>query len=92
MLLALQPGTYVRPHRHPRPPGRDGFELLCVVQGALGVVAFEEDGRRALPRRFGLSKTGGTVSVVSSATAAIRAHERPGRFSWDAGRTAHSPF
>lgn len=45
MLLALQPGTYARPHRHPRPPGRDGFELLCVVQGALGVLAFEEDGR-----------------------------------------------
>ncbi|WP_163998108.1 WbuC family cupin fold metalloprotein [Pyxidicoccus caerfyrddinensis] len=45
MLLALQPGTYVPPHRHPRPPGRDGFELLCVVQGALGVLAFEEDGR-----------------------------------------------
>lgn len=31
----LQPGTYVRPHRHIRPPEINGFEFFLVIQGAL---------------------------------------------------------
>jgi cupin fold WbuC family metalloprotein len=44
MLNALQPGSYVRPHRHRRPPKAEAVVLL---QGALGFAAFEDDGQVA---------------------------------------------
>jgi cupin fold WbuC family metalloprotein len=44
LLNALQPGTYVRPHRHLRPPGKNGFEFFLVLQGALGVLILDEQG------------------------------------------------
>ena len=43
-LNVLQPGTYVRPHRHVRPEGVNGFEFFLVLQGAIGMVMFDEDG------------------------------------------------
>lgn len=42
LFNAMQPGTYVRPHRHARP---DGWELMLVVRGAFSILIFEEDGR-----------------------------------------------
>jgi cupin fold WbuC family metalloprotein len=42
MVNALQPGTYVRPHRHLSPPQAEAFVLLA---GSVGFVAFGEDGR-----------------------------------------------
>lgn len=41
MLNFFQPGTYVRPHVHPR-PGQ--CELVQVLQGRLGFLLFAEDG------------------------------------------------
>ena len=41
MLNALQPGTYVTPHRHVAVPKA---EAVVVLQGSLGFVRFEEDG------------------------------------------------
>lgn len=41
MLNAIQPGSYVRPHRHLTPPKAESFILL---QGSLGFVQFDEDG------------------------------------------------
>ncbi|HBB31779.1 MAG TPA: cupin fold metalloprotein, WbuC family [Cyanobacteria bacterium UBA8803] len=43
-LIALQPGTYVRPHRHVRDSSDNGFEMLLVLQGAIGVLLFDEQG------------------------------------------------
>ena len=42
LLNAIEPGSWVPPHRHLDPPRT---ETLVVVAGALGVVLFEEDGR-----------------------------------------------
>ena len=42
MLNAMQPGTYVTPHRHLTIPKAEG---LLVLQGSLGFVRFEDDGR-----------------------------------------------
>jgi cupin fold WbuC family metalloprotein len=42
LLNAVEPGSYVRPHRHFAPP-KD--ETLVVVRGALGLVLFGADGR-----------------------------------------------
>src|SRR5258708_10449534 len=42
MLKALQPGTYIRPHRHFAPPK---FESIVVLRGAIGYVTFDATGR-----------------------------------------------
>ena len=41
MLNAMQPGTYVTPHRHVAVPKA---EAVVVLQGSLGFVRFENDG------------------------------------------------
>ena len=41
MLNALQPHTYVQPHRHSAPPKA---ETLVVLQGAIGCAIFNETG------------------------------------------------
>ena len=41
MLNAIQPGSYIRPHRHFDPPKSESVILL---QGMLGYVSFRDDG------------------------------------------------
>ena len=43
-LNVLQPGTYVRPHRHLRDIPGAGFECFLVLQGAIGLLLFDETG------------------------------------------------
>ena len=40
----LAQGTYVRPHRHMRPKGRDGFEMMACLRGSVGFLIFDVDG------------------------------------------------
>jgi cupin fold WbuC family metalloprotein len=44
-LNVLQPGTYVRPHRHIRPAGSNGFECFVVLQGSIGFLVLDETGQ-----------------------------------------------
>ncbi len=44
-INVLQPGTYVRPHRHLRAVGVNGFEFFLVVQGKLGIIILDESGQ-----------------------------------------------
>jgi cupin fold WbuC family metalloprotein len=44
MLNAMQPGTYVRPHRHLREPDTNGFEFFLALQGEIGILIFDETG------------------------------------------------
>ena len=41
LLNFLQPGTYIRPHRHPRP---HATESLCLLEGELEFLVFSESG------------------------------------------------
>jgi cupin fold WbuC family metalloprotein len=41
MINAVQPGTYVRPHRHLTPPKDESFVLLT---GCMGFISFRDDG------------------------------------------------
>lgn len=41
----LQPGTYVRPHRHLRPDAVNGFEFFAVIQGEVGIIILNENGQ-----------------------------------------------
>jgi len=43
-LNVLQPGTYVRPHRHRRPQPGAGFECFVVLQGAIGLLVLDGEG------------------------------------------------
>ncbi len=40
MCMAMEPGTYVRPHRHP-----DKWELLLIVSGDMAVLTFDNAGK-----------------------------------------------
>ncbi|MEN7548843.1 WbuC family cupin fold metalloprotein [Rapidithrix thailandica] len=44
MLNALQPDTYITPHKHANPPKREAF---LVLQGKLLIVEFTEEGQIA---------------------------------------------
>jgi cupin fold WbuC family metalloprotein len=43
-LNVLQPGTYVRPHRHLREQPGTGFECFVVLQGEIGLLLLDGDG------------------------------------------------
>ncbi|MFG6103597.1 cupin fold metalloprotein, WbuC family [Leptolyngbyaceae cyanobacterium CCMR0082] len=44
-INVLQPGTYVRPHRHLRAKDSNGFELFLVLQGEIGFLMLNEQGQ-----------------------------------------------
>jgi cupin fold WbuC family metalloprotein len=44
-LNVMQPGTYVRPHRHLREWQGDGFECFLVLQGEVGLLLLDGSGR-----------------------------------------------
>lgn len=55
VVIALQPGTYVRPHRH-----EDGvWELFALLEGALSVLVFAADG--TVERRVDLRPGGDRI-------------------------------
>ena len=51
-LNVLQPGTYVRPHRHVRDQPGTGFECFLVLQGAIGLLVMDDDGTILLEERL----------------------------------------
>ena len=44
-LNVLQPGTYVRPHSHRRELPGEGFECFLVLQGEVGLLLLDAEGR-----------------------------------------------
>jgi cupin fold WbuC family metalloprotein len=43
-LNVMQPGTYVRPHRHLRSSQGEGFECFLLLQGMMGVLLLDPEG------------------------------------------------
>lgn len=43
-LNVMQPGTYVRPHRHLRSSPGEGFECFLLLQGIMGVLLLDPEG------------------------------------------------
>ncbi|MBS1143591.1 MAG: hypothetical protein H6R14_997 [Proteobacteria bacterium] len=58
LLVAIEPGSYVAPHRH-LDPNKD--ETLIVLRGRLGVIFFRED--HAVDRCVVLQAGGDTIGV-----------------------------
>ena len=68
LFNAIQPGSYIRPHRHASDP-RD--ELLIAVRGVMALVTFDDQGSVTKVLRFGTQSYGDEMAVgaeVSSIT------------------------
>jgi cupin fold WbuC family metalloprotein len=68
LFNAIEPGSYIRPHRHVSDP-RD--ELLVAVRGVMAMVTFDDQGAVTNVLRFGTEGHEGDVAVgveVSSST------------------------
>lgn len=58
LCIAMEPGTYVRPHRHMQP---ETWEILLILSGAVALLIFDDSGRAL--ERIELA-AGGEVSAV----------------------------
>lgn len=58
-LNAIEPGSYVRPHRHALAEGR--WELFVILSGAVAVLVFDDEAR--VVERVELDLTGGALAV-----------------------------
>jgi cupin fold WbuC family metalloprotein len=52
-INVLQPGTYVRPHRHLRSLEVNGFEFFLVIQGEVGMIVLDQSGQILHTERIG---------------------------------------
>ena len=55
---AIEPGTYVRPHRHLDPPKIETFLLVC---GSFFVTFFDNDG--GIIEKFKVSRESGIIAI-----------------------------
>jgi cupin fold WbuC family metalloprotein len=62
LAMALQPGTYVRPHRHADPPK---WEALVLLTGKVSLLTFDDEGR--VLERLELSHADGAVVIETPA-------------------------
>lgn len=58
LCIAMEPGTYVRPHRHMQP---ETWEILLVLSGAVVLLIFDESGK--VLERIALEAGGNTTAV-----------------------------
>jgi len=58
LCIAMEPGTYVRPHRHSDP---ETWEILMILRGSLALIIFDDSGM-VIERT--VLKAGGPVLVV----------------------------
>lgn len=85
LLNAVEPGSYVRPHRHLSPPKPETFVGL---RGRMALVTFEEDGRieRIVPFGPGLEMIGVDIpagvwhSIVSLESGSVFFETKPGPY------------
>jgi cupin fold WbuC family metalloprotein len=60
MVNALEPGSYVRPHRHHAPPKAESVVLLA---GSIGFVPFHQDGTPDFESCILLDRTRGSIAL-----------------------------
>ena len=58
LCIAMEPGTYVRPHRHSDP---ETWEVLVILRGSLALNIFDERGK-VLERT--VLKAGGPITAL----------------------------
>jgi cupin fold WbuC family metalloprotein len=68
LFNAIEPGSYIRPHRHDSDPRE---ELLIAVRGVMAMVTFDDHGNVTNVLRFGTERHGDEMAIgaeVSSGT------------------------
>ena len=60
LFNAIEPGSYIRPHRHKAFP-RD--ELLVAVRGLMVLATFKDDGQLLDMQHFGTEKYGADIAI-----------------------------
>jgi len=60
LFNAIEPGSYIRPHRHAADP-RD--ELLIAVRGSMALLTFDDQGKVTGVVRFGADRKGEGLTV-----------------------------
>jgi cupin fold WbuC family metalloprotein len=97
LLNAIEPGSYIAPHRH-LDPTKD--ETMVVLRGALGLVVFDDDGRVVRTERVGRSAALGidiphgtwhTVFALEPGTVFLEAKSGPYLPLIDAERAPWAP-
>ena len=58
LCIGLEPGTYVRPHKHPEPYK---WEMMLILSGSVVLLIFDDDG--AVNRHIELSDQGPTKGI-----------------------------
>lgn len=61
LCIAMEPGTYVRPHRHADP---ETWEVLMILRGSLALLLFDEKGK--VTERTVLNSRGPVTAVEFS--------------------------
>ena len=64
LFNAMEPGTYIRPHRHARP---NGWELMLAIHGRFAILLFDHQGH--VIERHELSSQSGPVAAEIPAQA-----------------------
>lgn len=82
---ALQPGTYVRPHRHRTPPR---WEFFLLLSGQVVMLTFDDEGRVASRyeltaggEHFGVELEPGCWHALAAVTPAVMFEVKPGPYS-----------
>ncbi len=74
LFNAMEPGTYVRPHRHAR---ESGWELMMCIKGAFSILLFDDSG--TVLNRVDLAGDAGNLAVEIPAFAwHVVVSHRPG--------------
>jgi cupin fold WbuC family metalloprotein len=55
LFNAIEPASYIQPHRHARDPGR---EMMMAVRGLMALVVFDEGGNVLEAVKFGVGRFG----------------------------------
>ena len=73
LFNAMEPGTYIRPHRHNRD---NGWELMLATHGAFSIVLFSEEG--TVTERVTLSPSKGPLAfeIPPRTLHTVVSHER----------------
>lgn len=88
LFNALEPGTYVRPHRHPRD---DGWELFVILAGRAVALTFDDAGRVLERAELGPAAPAWGVEVPGNTWHALAALE-PGTLALEVKRGPYTPL
>jgi cupin fold WbuC family metalloprotein len=88
MVNAMEPGTYVRPHRHARD---NGWELMMCLKGSFSILIFDDVGR--VLERIDLNADTGVCAVEIPAYSwhAVVSHQ-PGTVMFEVKPGPYSPI